>query len=57
MNLAKAALEYKAVTYFATFLLLAVGVLAYFSLGQLEDPCNLPVTGRRGFGLFQSRST
>ncbi len=38
MNLAKAALEYKAVTYFATFLLLAVGVLAYFSLGQLEDP-------------------
>ena len=38
MNLAKAALEYKAVTYFATFLLLVVGILAYFSLGQLEDP-------------------
>ena len=38
MNLAKAALEYKTVTYFATFLLLLVGVLAYFNLGQLEDP-------------------
>ncbi len=38
MNLSKAALEYKAVTYFATFLLLVVGVLAYFNLGQLEDP-------------------
>jgi len=38
MNLTKAALEYKAVTYFATFLLITVGILAYFSLGQLEDP-------------------
>jgi multidrug efflux pump subunit AcrB len=38
MNLAKAALDYKTVTYFATFLLLVVGVLAYFNLGQLEDP-------------------
>ncbi len=38
MNLAKAALEYKTITYFATFLLLVVGVLAFFSLGQLEDP-------------------
>ena len=38
MNLSKAALEYRAVTYFATFLLLVVGVLAYFNLGQHEDP-------------------
>jgi len=38
MNLAKAALEYRAVTYFATFLLITVGILAYFNLGQLEDP-------------------
>jgi len=38
MNLAKMALEYKAVSYFATFLLLVVGVFSYFSLGQLEDP-------------------
>ena len=38
MNLPKAALEYKTITYFATFLLLVVGVLSYFSLGQLEDP-------------------
>ena len=38
MNLAKAALEYKTVTYFVTFMLLLVGVLAYFNLGQLEDP-------------------
>lgn len=38
MNLPKAALEYKKITYFATFLLLVVGVLSYFSLGQLEDP-------------------
>ncbi|RLA23371.1 MAG: AcrB/AcrD/AcrF family protein [Gammaproteobacteria bacterium] len=38
MNLAKAALEYKAVSYFVTFLLLVVGIFAYFNLGQLEDP-------------------
>ncbi|HHA18858.1 MAG TPA: efflux RND transporter permease subunit, partial [Methylophaga sp.] len=38
MNLAKAALEYKAVSYFATFMLLVAGVFSYFSLGQLEDP-------------------
>ncbi len=38
MNLAKATLEYKAISYFATFLLVAVGILAYFNLGQLEDP-------------------
>ena len=38
MNLAKAALEYRAISYFLTFLLLVVGVFSYFSLGQLEDP-------------------
>ncbi len=38
MNLSKAALEYRAVTYFATFMLIVVGVFAYFGLGQLEDP-------------------
>ncbi|RLA04617.1 MAG: AcrB/AcrD/AcrF family protein, partial [Gammaproteobacteria bacterium] len=38
MNLAKAALEYRAISYFLTFLLLIVGVFAYFNLGQLEDP-------------------
>ncbi len=38
MNLTKAALEYKAVTYFATFLLVVVGLFSFFSLGQLEDP-------------------
>jgi multidrug efflux pump subunit AcrB len=38
MNLPKAALEYKAITYFATFLLLVAGIFSYFSLGQLEDP-------------------
>ena len=38
MNLSKAALDYKPITYFAIFLLLVVGILAYFNLGQLEDP-------------------
>jgi multidrug efflux pump subunit AcrB len=38
VNLAKAALEYRAISYFLTFLLLVVGVFSYFSLGQLEDP-------------------
>ncbi|NIA02780.1 MAG: AcrB/AcrD/AcrF family protein, partial [Planctomycetia bacterium] len=38
MNLTAAALKYKAVTYFAIFLLLVVGILAFFNLGQLEDP-------------------
>jgi len=38
MNLARAALEYRAVSYFATFLLVVVGIFSYFNLGQLEDP-------------------
>jgi multidrug efflux pump subunit AcrB len=38
MNLTAAAIENKAVTYFALFLLLAFGAASYFSLGQLEDP-------------------
>ena len=38
MNLAKTAIEKKAVTYFVTFLLIAGGIAAFFSLGQLEDP-------------------
>jgi multidrug efflux pump subunit AcrB len=38
VSLAKAALEYRAISYFLTMLLLVVGVFSYFSLGQLEDP-------------------
>ena len=38
MNLAKLAIEKKAVTYFSIFLLVVGGVLSYFQLGQLEDP-------------------
>ena len=38
MSLAEIAIEKRAVTYFAVFLLLAGGIGAYFSLGQLEDP-------------------
>ena len=38
MNLAKIALEKKAVTYFVTFLLIIGGLVSFFSLGQLEDP-------------------
>ncbi len=38
MNLAKIAIEKKAVTYFTVFLLVVGGVLSYFQLGQLEDP-------------------
>ena len=38
MNLAKIAIEKKAVTYFTVFLLLIGGVMSYFQLGQLEDP-------------------
>jgi multidrug efflux pump subunit AcrB len=38
MNLAKLAIENRAVTYFAVFLILAGGVFSFFSLGQLEDP-------------------
>jgi multidrug efflux pump subunit AcrB len=38
MNLAKVAIEKKAVTYFVTFLLVLAGMASFFSLGQLEDP-------------------
>ena len=38
MNLAKLAIEKKAVTYFVTFLLVAAGIASFFTLGQLEDP-------------------
>ncbi len=38
MQLAKIAVEKKAVTYFTVFLILAIGTASYFRLGQLEDP-------------------
>ncbi len=38
MNLAKAAIEKKALTYFMTFLLVVGGIASFFALGQLEDP-------------------
>jgi len=38
MQLAKIAIEKKAVTYFTVFLILVAGVASYFQLGQLEDP-------------------
>ena len=38
MNLAKVAIEKRAVTYFITFLLVIAGLASFFSLGQLEDP-------------------
>lgn len=38
MNLAKIAIEKKAVSYFVTFLLVVAGIASFFSLGQLEDP-------------------
>ena len=38
MNLAKIAIEKKALSYFMTFLLVAGGLASFFSLGQLEDP-------------------
>jgi multidrug efflux pump subunit AcrB len=38
MNLAKLAIENRAVTYFAIFLIVAGGISSFFSLGQLEDP-------------------
>lgn len=38
MNLAKIAIEKKAVSYLATFLLVVGGIVSFFSLGQLEDP-------------------
>jgi multidrug efflux pump subunit AcrB len=38
MSLVSLAIEKKTVTYFATFLIVAAGILSYFKLGQLEDP-------------------
>jgi multidrug efflux pump subunit AcrB len=38
MNLAAIAIEKKAVTYFAAFLLITAGVASFLGLGQLEDP-------------------
>lgn len=38
MNLAKTAIEKKAVSYFITLLLVVGGIASFFSLGQLEDP-------------------
>ncbi len=38
MNLAKIAIEKKAVTYFVTALLVVAGIASFFALGQLEDP-------------------
>ena len=38
MNLAAIAIEKKAVTYFAVFLLVTAGLASFFTLGQLEDP-------------------
>jgi len=38
VNLAKIAIEKKALSYFITFLLVAGGLASFFSLGQLEDP-------------------
>ncbi|MCK5308426.1 MAG: efflux RND transporter permease subunit [Zetaproteobacteria bacterium] len=38
MNLAKIAIEKKAVSYFITFLLVVAGIASFFKLGQLEDP-------------------
>ncbi len=38
MSLAAIAIENKAVTYFAAFLVLVAGIAGFFSLGQLEDP-------------------
>ena len=38
MNLTAFAIEKRAVTYFAVFLLLTAGSASFFALGQLEDP-------------------
>jgi len=38
VNLAKIAIEKKAVSYFVTFLLIAGGIASFMTLGQLEDP-------------------
>ena len=38
MNLTALAIEKRAISYFAIFLLVVAGIGAFFSLGQLEDP-------------------
>ncbi|MEM6485691.1 MAG: efflux RND transporter permease subunit, partial [Pseudomonadota bacterium] len=38
MSLAETAVRYRAVTYFASFVLMAAGFASFFQLGQLEDP-------------------
>lgn len=38
MSLAAVAVQRRAVTYFATFLVIVAGIASFFSLGQLEDP-------------------
>ena len=38
MNLTRATLEKRAISYFVTFLLIFGGIGAYMGLGQLEDP-------------------
>ena len=38
MSLPEIAVEKKTVTYFVLFLILVVGSISYFKLGQLEDP-------------------
>ncbi|OUR63823.1 RND transporter permease [Methylophaga sp. 42_25_T18] len=38
MNLTRAAINNRTVTYFTAFLVLIAGVAGFFSLGQLEDP-------------------
>src|SRR5210317_1768100 len=38
MNLTAIAIEKRAVTYFAVFLLFVAGIASFFALGQLEDP-------------------
>ena len=38
MNLAAAAIENRAVTYFFVFLLVVGGTVSFFQLGWLEDP-------------------
>jgi multidrug efflux pump subunit AcrB len=38
MSLAQIAIEKRAVTYFAVFLLVVAGTASFFALGQLEDP-------------------
>ena len=38
MNLTAIALEKRAISYFAIFLIVVGGIYSYFQLGQLEDP-------------------